>query len=178
MDGELFTISRWRNKNELMIAEVVFAEEAIKNNPDIKAAYEKQKENASELERVDSKFFEDFLIFISEEFARIASNHNDYKISTAYTELVLKHKNVKGITYPSVQTSYVGANLVLPISTVDEFLFPEVATTSMLYKNKMKMTVGNGGHFCKKLVDELVWEELDKKYITPKEELIKNLTEE
>lgn len=178
MDGELFTVSRWRNKKELIIAEVVYAEEAIKNNEDIKASYEKQKQFAKELEGVDSKFFEDFLIFISNEYARIAKNHNDYKISTAYTELVLTHKDVQGITYPSVQTNYVGANLVLPTKVVDEFLYPEVATTSYLYKNKMKMTIGNGGHFCKKLGNEIVWQELDKKYITPKEELLRSLNEE
>ncbi|MEE9363110.1 MAG: hypothetical protein V3U92_10985 [Cellulophaga sp.] len=178
MDGELFTVSRWRNKKELIIAEVVFAEEAIKNNEDIKASYKKQKQLAKELKDVDTEFFEDFLIFISNEYARIAESHNDYKISTAYTELVLTHKDVQGITYPSVQTSYVGTNLVLPTSIVDEFLYPEVATTSMLYKNKMKMTIGNGGHFCKKLDNNLVWDELDKKYITPKEELLNSLTED
>ncbi|CAA0259900.1 conserved hypothetical protein [Tenacibaculum maritimum] len=179
MDGELFTISRWRNKQELIIAEVVFAEEAIKNNKDIKASYEKQKQLAKELQGVDSEFFEDFLIFISNEYARVADNHNDYKISTAYTELVLTHKDVQGITYPSVQTNYVGANLVLPTNIVDEFLYPEVATTSILYKNRMKMTIGNGGHFCKKLNDKpLVWEKLDEKYMTPKEDLLKGLSEE
>ncbi|WP_028892915.1 hypothetical protein [Tenacibaculum sp. 47A_GOM-205m] len=165
MDGELFTISRWRNKEELIIAEVVYAEEAIKNNEDIKASYEKQKQFAKELKGVDSEFFEDFLIFISNEYARIAVSHNDYKISTAYTELVLTHNDVQGITYPSVQTGYVGANLVLPTNIVDEFLYPEAATTSMLYKNKMKMTLGNGGHFSKKLGNEIVWEELKESVI-------------
>lgn len=178
MDGELFTVSRWRNKKELIIAEVVYAEEAIKNNEDVKASYEKQKQFAKELKDVDSEFFEDFLIFISNEYARIAESHHDYKISTAYTELILTHKDVQGITYPSVQTSYAGANLVLPTGIVDEFLYPEVATTSMLYKNKMKMTIGNGGHFSQKLGNEIIWEKLDEKHMTPKEELIKSLIDE
>lgn len=167
MNGELFTVSRWRNKKELIIAEVVYAEEAIKNNKDIKTSYEEQKQFAKESKDVDSKFFEDFLIFISTEYARVAESHNDYKISTAYTELALTHKDVQGITYPSVQTSYVGANLVLTTSVVDQFLYPEAAITSMLYKNKMKMTIGNGGHFSKQLGNEIVWEKMDKKYMTP-----------
>jgi len=175
MDGELFTVSRWRNKKELIIAEIVYAEEAIKNNEDVKASYEKQKQFAKELKGVDSEFFEDFLIFISNEYARIAESHHDYKISTAYTELVLTHNDVQGITYPSVQTSYVGANLVLPTNIVDQFLYPEVATTSMLYKNKMKMIIVNGGHISKELGKEIKWEELDKKYITTKEEILERL---
>lgn len=175
LDGELFTVSRWRNKQELIIAEVVFAEEAIKNNEDIKTSYEKQKQFAKELKDVDSEFFEDFLIFISNEYARVANSHNDYKISTAYTELVLTHKDVQGITYPSVQTNYYGANLVLPTKVVDEYLYPEVATTSILFKDKMNMTIGNGGHFSKNLENHIVWQELDKKHMTPKEELLKRL---
>jgi hypothetical protein len=178
MEGELFTVSRWRNKTELIVAEVVFAEEAIKNNEDIKVCYEKQKQFAKELKNVDTKFFEDFLVFISNEYARKANSHNDYKISTAYTELVLSHKDVQGITYPSVQTNYYGENLVLPTKVVDDFLYPEVATTSLLYKNKMKMKIVNGGHFSNNLGHEIVWQELDKKHITPKEVILKSLNDE
>ncbi len=175
MEGELFTVSRWRNKTELIIAEVVFAEEAIKNNEDIKASYCKQKEIAKKLKDVDSEFFEDFLIFISNEYARIAESHNDYKISTAYTELVLSNGDFQGITYPSVQTDYIGANLVLPTIVVDEFLYPEVAATFLLYKNRMKMTISNGGYYATELGNEIDWKESDKKYITSKKEILKEL---
>lgn len=40
-DGELYTVSRWSNAQELFLAEIVFSKEAIDTNPDIKKAFEK-----------------------------------------------------------------------------------------------------------------------------------------
>ena len=157
VDGQLYTISRWRNKAEMIIAEVVFSEEAIKLNEDIKRSYDKQREFASQIKGVDSKFFEDFLIFISNEFARVAKSHHEYKLSTAYTNLVLEHKDVQGITYPSVQTNYAGANLVLAPVIVDEYIYPDVATTSILFKNEKEISIRNGGYFAEKLDQEINW---------------------
>ena len=67
---------------------------------------------------------------------------------------------------------------MLPTKVVDDFLYPEVATTSLLYKNKMKMKIVNGGHFSNNLGHEIVWQELDKKHITPKEVILKSLNDE
>ena len=39
LDGEKYTISRWISNEEFFVAEIVFAEEAIKNNPDIKRSF-------------------------------------------------------------------------------------------------------------------------------------------
>jgi hypothetical protein len=119
-DGELYTISRWRNTTELTIVEIVFAQKAIETNPDTKKAFDKQVEFAAALNEDDIAFSQEFLVFISEEFAREKPTHNDYKISTAYTELVLSDPAIHGITFPSVQTGYWGQNVVFPPAIVDQ----------------------------------------------------------
>jgi len=162
LNGELFTVSRWRNREELNVIEVVFAEEALKNSAEVKNSFEKQISMFSQIKGADNEFNKDFLIFISEEFARKTKNHNDYKISTAYTELVFKYPDVQGITYPSVQTNYLGQNIALPTPVVDEFLYPEVCSTAILYKRNGKINIAPGEFYSKKLEGKIEWERLDE----------------
>lgn len=162
LSGELFTVSRWRNREELIVLEVVFAEEALENSAEVKNSFEKQISMFNQTKGADIEFNKDFLIFISEEFARKTKNHNDYKISTAYTELVFKRPDVQGITYPSVQTNYLGQNIVLPTSVVDEFLYPEVCSTAILYKKNGKTNITPGEFYSKKLEGKIEWERLDE----------------
>lgn len=171
LEGELYTISRWENKSEIIVVEVVFAAEAIKINPDIKKAFEKQTEFAREAGADDLEFYTDFLIFISEQFARKTKSHNDYKIAAAYTELVLQHPDVRGVMFPSVQTGYMGVNIVFPPNVVDDNLELLFATTHKLYKSQQKTLISN--HMkclnAQQNPENLEWQDTEQQYLTNEE---------
>ncbi len=156
--GEVFTVGSWRNRSDLNVAEMVFAESAIENNEGIKRSFEQQKKNVREMENIDTSFFEDFLVFISNEFARVANTNADYKISTAYAELVLRNKNIQGIVYPSVQVQYIGTNLLLPPTVVDNFLYIEfLETVKLFYKKELTLDT-RFGYFSKEFTPCIKWE--------------------
>ncbi|SEM64991.1 hypothetical protein SAMN05421856_10570 [Chryseobacterium taichungense] len=172
LDGEKYTISRWISNEEFFVAEMVFAEEAIKNNPDIKRSFEKQIGFADELDEDDIEFYKEFLIFISEEFARKIEKNDDYKISVAYTNLILEHPQVEGVMFPSVQTNYFGANLVIPVETVEKYFTPQVCSTHILYKTPEKTLIANGEHYCDEITgQEINWKLTDEQYLSSKEEI-------
>lgn len=178
-DGELYTISRWRNCSELEIVEIVFAEEAIAINPDVKKAFKKQTEFAQALGTPDIDFFKEFLVFISEEFAREKRTHNDYKIATAYAELVMDKPGIHGIAFPSVQTKYHGQNLVLPPAIVDAYLLPEVLSTQRLYKNKLNMLLANHKNCLDALacLDNIIWTDVEAQYKSTPEQILASLNQ-
>jgi hypothetical protein len=178
-NGELYTISRWRNSSELVVVEIVFAKEAIAINPDIKKAFEKQTEFAQALGIEDVDFFKEFLIFISEEFAREKKTHSDYKIATAYAELVLSRPDIHGIAFPSVQTKYHGQNLVLPPATVDAYLLPEVLSTQRLYKNKLNMLLTNHKNCLDPMscLDNIIWTDVEVQYTSTREQILASLNQ-
>ncbi|AKH93223.1 hypothetical protein [Elizabethkingia anophelis] len=172
LDGEKYTISRWRNNQEFFVAEIVFAKDAIKNNPDIKKAFNNQIKLADSLKEKDIEYYKEFLVFISEEFARRIEKNDDYKISVAYTNLILEHPEIEGIVFPSVQTNFLGANLVVPPTTVDKYFVPEVCSTQILYKTSDKTLFANGEHYCDTMEeDELKWKETEPQYLSSKEEI-------
>jgi hypothetical protein len=178
LKGELYTVSRWRNQEELTLAEVVFASEAIKVNPDIRRAFEKQTEFAKQEGQDDLEFYTDFLVFISDQFAREKQTHHDYKISTAYVDLVLKHPDVQGVSFPSVQTKYVGVNVLFEPEVIDKYFTVEVLATQRFYKNVQKMYLANHKNCINPnaCLDNLIWSDLDPKYLTPEEYIQKYLT--
>jgi hypothetical protein len=171
LNGEFYTVSMWTNKAELSLAEVVFSSEAIKVNPDIKKAFEMQTEFAKQSGQDDLEFYTDFLIFISEQFARPKQTHNDYKISTAYANLVLKNPKVQGIAFPSVQTKYVGVNVAFEPKVIDEFFSVKVLSTQRLYKNKMKIFLDNYKNCLNpnECYDNIIWTDLEQQYLSTNE---------
>ena len=178
LNGEFYTVSRWTNKEELSLAEVVFSSEAIRINPDIRKAFEKQTEFAKQTGEDDLEFYTDFLIFISDQFARPIQTHNDYKISTAYTNFVLTHPQVQGIAFPSVQTQYVGVNVAFKPKIVDDFFSVEVLSIQRFYKNVMKMYLANyknclNPNAC---YDNITWSDLEPQYLTTNEYIQNYLT--
>jgi hypothetical protein len=175
LKGEFYTVSRWTNKSELSLAEVVFSSEAIQINPDIRRAFEKQTEFAKQVGQDDLEFYKDFLVFISDQFARPKQTHNDYKISTAYTNLVLIHPQVQGIAFPSVQTKYVGVNVAFEPQIIDEYFSVKVLSTQRFYKNKMKTYLANYKNCLNpnECYDNIIWTDLEQQYLTS-EEYIQN----
>jgi len=156
---------------------MVFAQKAIETNPDTKKAFDKQVEFAAALNEDDIAFFQEFLVFISEEFAREKTTHNDYKISTAYTELVLSDPAIHGITFPSVQTGYWGQNVVFPPAIVDQYLEVEVLSTQRLYKNKLNTICTNHKNCLNAAAchDAIVWSDLDEQYMSSRNEILETL---
>lgn len=179
IDGEYYTVSRWETLEEFLVVEVVFSEFALANNKDIQTSYEKQKEflNNKGLQDEEIQFHLDFLKFISEQFSKKVDDPDDYKISVAYTNIALLHPDVKGISYPSVQTEYFGVNLVLTPNTVDDFLKPIICSTQKIYKNGLNTLIANGEHYCDNIDvnKEIEWKENDKSLITDYEEVKKHL---
>ncbi|MCR5863506.1 hypothetical protein LRS05_15875 [Flavobacterium sp. J372] len=178
-DGKYYTVSRWKTNDEFLVVEVVFSEYALENNPDIRASFEKQKRFLLDkgLEEKEIRFHLDFLKFISEEFSKKVTNADDYKISAAYTNIILLHPETSGITYPSVQTQYFGVNIVLTPEAVDKYLMPLVCSTQIVYKNGEKTVIANGGHFCDNIdiTNKIEWKEQDESLLTNKDEILKHL---
>ncbi|KGO85903.1 hypothetical protein Q765_13805 [Flavobacterium rivuli WB 3.3-2 = DSM 21788] len=143
-EGELFTLSRWRTNEELIVPEIVFSVEAIKENPQTAASFHKHyqalmQEPMRELALRQLELF-------SEEFARKARSHHDYKIAVAYADLLMSEGNHPGILYPSVQTGHQGQNIVLRPDIVDKQLTLTNVSTHRLHKNKMNATMANYYH--------------------------------
>jgi|GEM_PF-1196039 len=178
--GELYTVSRWRNTSELFLAEIVFSQDAIDTNPDIKNAFAKQSEFAKQVGADDIDFYLDFLVFISDQFARPKTGHDDYKISTAYTNLILTNPNIHGIAYPSVQTKYQGQNVVFPPDVVDQYLVVEILSMQRLYKNKMRSYLNNVKNCLapNDCLDDIVWTELNPQFVATIEKIHASLNGE
>jgi len=159
IEGELYTVSRWRTTEELQVAEMVFSPGAIAASQDTAKAFQNQVVLLAAQGVGDEAFLREFLVFVSGQFARHKQTHHDYKISAAYTNAVLQHPNISGVSYPSVQTGYQGWNLVLPPAIVEQALTLESAITQRLYKNAPYMFVNNHMECVNPLSDpqELNW---------------------
>jgi hypothetical protein len=179
IDGEHYTVSRWETQEELLVVEVVFSEYALKNNPDIAKSFENQKKllQAKNLEQKEIDFHLEFLKFISEEFSKKVTNPEEYKISSAYTNIALSHPDVSGITYPSVQTEYFGVNIVLPPEIVEQYVKPIICSTQIVYKKGMKSLIANGKNYCKEidLNKDIEWKENEREILSTKEQVEEHL---
>lgn len=144
LEGELATLSRWNVKEEMIIAEIVFSDEAIANNPDTYRSFQNQYQQIMQYE--NREFSLKLLQFFSNEFARKTVTHHDYKLSVAYAELIMYEKGLPGITYPSVKSGFQGQNIVLRPDVVDHYLELEAVSTHRLHKSKMNALFSNYYH--------------------------------
>lgn len=181
LEGELLTLSRWEVLEDILIAELVFYDEAIKINPGTKRAFEHHfpmimnTNNREEMLKL--------MKLLSYEFSKTVRKTEDYnyKISVAYTNLILNEsklpdgRKIDGITYPSVVSGYQGQNIVLRPDVVDQKIKLKYVTTHSLHKNKLKSFINNH-----KLVSDFginnsnfTWQDADPKFVVPIDELIK-----
>lgn len=144
LEGELFTVTRWEFENELVVAEIVFSDDALKKNPDTRQSFENQMKKLNQSEHREIALQQ--LQFFSNEFSRKTNTHHDYKISVAYSDLLFNEYGISGITYPSVQSGYQGQNIVLKPEVVDENLRLKIASTHRMHKNKMNSLMNNYHH--------------------------------
>ena len=141
LDGQLFTLSRWITSEELIVAEIVFADEALIINSDIKKSFDHHFESLKN--HPSREFVLRQLQFFSNEYARKINSHHDYKISAAYSDIIMNKFGLAGIAYPSVQTRYKGQNLVLRTDIVDKHLELNAVGTFRLHKNKERILIAN-----------------------------------
>jgi hypothetical protein len=144
LEGELFTLSRWITNQELIVPEIVFSEKAIVSNPQIAESFTLHY-NALMQEPMRELALRQLQLF-SQEFARKANSHHDYKIAVAYADLLMSEGNHPGVIYPSVQSGYQGYNVVLRPDIVDKHLFLTNVSTHRVHKNKMQLTMANYYH--------------------------------
>ncbi|TXD45755.1 hypothetical protein [Polaribacter sp. IC073] len=144
LNGELFTVTRWEVKNELIIAEIVFSDDALKSNPDTRHSFENQFKQLNQSEHREIALRQ--LQLFSNEFSRKTNSHHDYKISVAYSDLLLNEYGIDGITFPSVKSEYQGQNIVFKPEAVDKHLELKIASTHRMHKNKMESFMSNYHH--------------------------------
>ncbi|MBO9672158.1 MAG: RES family NAD+ phosphorylase [Sphingobacteriaceae bacterium] len=124
----LITLGKWKVKKDLILAELVFNRQAATISADTQMAYQTQLENlAKNHTEFQLKQLVTLLEFYSEQFAKRSDNHQDYKISAAFTDQICKIKGIQGVIYPSVQTEFEGTNVALTPEAVDTCLELEEA---------------------------------------------------
>lgn len=159
---EYYTVSRWRIKEELLGLEIVFSDDALKNSEYIRRSYEMQKEFLRNLKLTTEEIdlYLDFLRFISNQFSKRVNNHEEYKISVAYANIALSKPYNNFIVYPSVQTKYLGENIVLKPEIVDKYLEPVICSTHILYKDTNRTFIDNDKYRTKNIdfSKDLEWE--------------------
>lgn len=127
---EVFTLSRWRIFNDIEVIEMIFSDEALKVNEYNRLSLENQIKNYKHLPLADH--YEQQLKFFSNEFAREdikKGESHKYKITAAHSNYLWRKSHLKGITYPSVASKYLGQNVALLPDVVDKHL--KLETVSM-----------------------------------------------
>jgi hypothetical protein len=102
---------------------MIFSDEALKVNEYNKLALENQIKNYGHLPLANH--YEKQGKFFSNEFARndIKTGENlKYKISASYANYIWSNTHLKGITYPSIKSNYLGQNVALLPDIVDKYL--------------------------------------------------------
>lgn len=120
---EIFTVSRWRILEDIEIIEMIFSDEALKVNEYNKLSLQNQLKNYGHLQLAEH--YEKQGIFFSNEFARNDIEKGEsykYKISASFANYIWNNTHLKGITYPSVQSKYLGQNVALLPDIVDKYL--------------------------------------------------------
>jgi len=135
------TIGKWRIKEDFVVLEIVFNQESIEKNPDVKRSFENQLNNIRKYFPEKEEEIKLILEFYSDQFAKKVDRKrpDDYKISAHYTFDALISKSgllskfdgsdvedIWGVVYPSVQTDFQGNNIALLPSAVERFLELEV----------------------------------------------------
>ncbi|MBK0383632.1 hypothetical protein I5M32_11750 [Pedobacter sp. SD-b] len=120
---ELFTVSRWRVIEDIEVLEMIFSDEALKVSKYAQMSLEHQLQHYQNLPMATE--YEEEGRFFSNEFAHSHIRPDEdykYKITSAYANYVWENTHLKGITYPSVRSLYLGQNVALLPEVVDSSL--------------------------------------------------------
>lgn len=181
VEGELLTVSRWKVLEDILLIEIVFDDDAIRKNPDTHAAFNHHMKQFAHhpLREMGLRQIQ----FFSKEFAKQVENNWEYKISVAYTDLILHDKKpsingypIEGIAFPSVPSDHKGQNVVLRPDVVDAKLELEVLSTHIVHKNKMKSFVNNHKYVTDFGEDNssFEWTDIASEHVVPLEDVKRN----
>jgi len=140
----IMTVGKWKIKQDFEVALMTFNKKIIENIPSTRIAYEYHYNNLKKdfPDRIDD--IELVLEFFSDEFAKKnIKTHNDYKISSAYSELAINVNGLNGVIYPSVRTDFQGTNVALTPQAVENYLELEVVAMFHIYKKRNKSFMDN-----------------------------------
>ncbi len=121
---EIITCGVWKVVKDFDVVELVFSTDAIKNSRYVQERFEFYK---NELNNMPDNNMRDHslevLTFLSDEFAKKEiSSPEEYKISSAYSNLIWTKLAIAGILFPSVQSEYRSLNIALQPEAVDKYL--------------------------------------------------------
>jgi hypothetical protein len=165
----VMTVGKWKIKEDIEVAEMVFNKNSIKNSKDVEKSFNYHLKN---LEREHPENLEQFkliLEFFSNQFAKKEiEKDTDYMISAAFADFVINWKGLPGLKYPSVKSDYMGHNIVLTPATVEQYLELDIAAMFRITKNgenslisPIKHAKDFGG-----LNSKFKWVDVDHKNIT------------
>lgn len=120
---EIFTLSRWRIMEDIEVMEMIFSDEALKSSEYARMSLAHQSGNYKHLPLAEE--YEEQGRFFSNEFSRNdvkKGESHKYKIAAAYANYIWSKTQMRGVTYPSVQSIYKGQNVALLPELVDKYL--------------------------------------------------------
>nr|WP_068891255.1 hypothetical protein [Pedobacter panaciterrae] len=120
---EVFTMSRWRIKQDIEVLEMIFSDLALESSEYVRMSLANQQRYYKHMSGAET--IEEQARFFSNEFARADIGPDEefkYKISAAYINYIFNNSKLKGVTYPSVQTKYAGQNIALLPELVEKYL--------------------------------------------------------
>ncbi len=124
--SQIFTMSRWEIMDDIEVMEMIFAEKALKESQYARMSFDHQVEllkNCGRPELIEH-YLQQAKLF-SEQFGRddvVKGEEYKYTIAAAYANFFWNNSELKGVTYPSVQSIYKGQNVALLPEVVDKHL--------------------------------------------------------
>ncbi len=117
---EKFTVGRWFVKKDIPVLGIISNEDSQSVNTTLRKLYESSIVNSTIGENGNK-----ILKFFADDFAKNVENNNDYMISCALFNFIVKHykiQNISGVFYPSVGYEYKDLNIALLPEIVDDSL--------------------------------------------------------
>jgi hypothetical protein len=134
---EYFTLSRWRLTQDIEVMEVIFSDEALKVSEYAQMSLANQLKNYKHLPLAAE--YEEQGRFFANQFARSDIKDGQdykYKITAAYVNYIWAKSHLKGVTYPSVQSEYLGQNVALLPELVNSSLQLEAPVGIFKFERK------------------------------------------
>ncbi len=125
------TVGLWVLTKRLHLLQFVHHSEASQRNPEVRDQYQHQDSIFRSLESDVYERVDRILRYFSDEFAKPATIHHEYKISCAIYDLDIEMGNLprakrdlgfSGALYPSVRNNLRGLNISLEPNAVDDAL--------------------------------------------------------
>jgi hypothetical protein len=127
------TFGKWRIEKPLPVVPIIFNEIHLSKHKIFRPLYDSYMSYNQNNHRN-----KEIIKFIAQEFSKVNIKSNlDYKISAAFTELILKNYKgkIEAIIYPSVRTDGEGFNIAISPDFVKQYLkLHSVVTIRMYFK--------------------------------------------